>query len=158
MVFVLWLKRKEKNKNKNRKALKVTENSLVIDLSHKSVVRTFHSYIVWKFLLFPSLQTISRLFFIAPWEAATWEISKMEHLEPWKILQTCEWICSWKFFWFFRCPSDCTRYASWEERSESYMYIMLTRSRSCVLCSVVQTLLVTFDLGNLRRFILPKLF
>ena len=44
MVFVLWLKRKQKKKN--RKALEVTENSLVIDLSHKSVVRTFHSYIV----------------------------------------------------------------------------------------------------------------
>ena len=64
MVFVLWLKRKQKKKN--RKALEVTENSLVIDLSHKSVVRTFHSYIVWQFLVFPSLQTISRLFFIAP--------------------------------------------------------------------------------------------
>ena len=53
----------KKTKKKNRKALEVTENSLVIDLSHKSVVRTFHSYIVSQFLLFPSLQTISRLFF-----------------------------------------------------------------------------------------------
>ena len=39
-----------------------------------------------------------------------------------------------------------------------YIKLMLTRSRSCVLCSAVQTLLVTFDLGNLSRFILPKLF
>ena len=34
----------------------------------------------------------------------------------------------------------------------------LTRSRNCVLCSVMQTLLLTFDLGSLSRFILPKLF
>ena len=34
----------------------------------------------------------------------------------------------------------------------------LTRSRNCVLRSVMQTLLLTFDLGSLSRFILPKLF
>ena len=64
MLFVLWLK---KTKQKNKKALEVTENSVVIDLSHESAVRTFHTYIVWQFpLLFPSLQTISRLFFTVP--------------------------------------------------------------------------------------------
>ena len=34
----------------------------------------------------------------------------------------------------------------------------LTRSRSCVLCSVMQTLFLAFDLGSISRFILPKLF
>ena len=52
MVFCTLAEKKTKNKNKNRKGLEVTENSLVIDFSHKSVVRTFHSYIVWQFLLF----------------------------------------------------------------------------------------------------------